>query len=167
MAVQAALGPCCPAWVVGAASFNPNPDQNMRRIFTIVLCFILLCLTFVSCKTPEGTYESPVVGYSSFEGKGSVYTDGDTVVAWGACEGTAGVMVKGVWMPVVVPFMVTEDAVFVGSLSRNSQEMYERGDPLPLWCKTVLPESVIQAEAFTFKTPPPYQGPGDVVPKSP
>lgn len=167
MATSAALGPYHPVWVVGAASFNPDPNWNMRHILTALLGFVLLCLTFSSCKAADGTYESPVVGYSSFEGKGSVYTDGDTVVAWGACEGTAGVMVKGVWMPVVVPFMVTEDAVFVGSLSRNSQEMYERGDPLPLWCKTVLPESVIQAEAFTFKTPPPYQGPGDVVPKSP
>ncbi len=82
---------------------------------------------------------SPIVGFATFSGTGSVRTDGNALVAFGDIIGEAGVFAKGSNLPVTLPFVVDEGYVYLYHSALGINELQPLAHALPVWAHELIP----------------------------
>ena len=105
----------------------------MNKLLALLLFLIASCAS------------APVVAYSVLDGKGAVYTDGGTLVAFGDLRGEAGVFAKGSSFPLTVPLTVNEGEVYLYSDYLGVNETRSLSEPLPLWLHELIPGNHMSA----------------------
>ena len=117
---------------------------------------LLLLLSSLLLSACVSTGSAGLVAVVASEGVGTVRTDIAHVVAIGRVSGFASVFVKGVGLPVVIPYTVDEGEAFLWTRATGF-ERRPLSSPLPAWVKDLfLPDELAALElelgfALTFE----------------